>query len=312
MLWHLREVVCSGSREHFRYLLVWMAHAIQRPYEAPGVVVVLRSKIEGTGKTTVCNWLTDMFGGHALMLNTSDQLLGKFNAHLETLSLIVVNEPSWAGNRDDAAKLKSMITDPTLVIERKHGGVYQIPNILHFMFTTNAEWAIPAGAGARRFFLLDVATTKVGDRSYFEALYAEADNGGVEALMYILQRVRLDHFNPRAVPITDALREQQERSLSLEADWGLDLADRGCSQARGLGPSGTIAFGQPVDVRALYDDYVAYAASRRARAMSTEVFGKWLAKVGLDRHRTRTKRQRILLPPDEFAALIRKDAGIHS
>ncbi|GAC1575068.1 MAG: hypothetical protein NVS3B5_05850 [Sphingomicrobium sp.] len=43
----------------------------------------------------------------------------------------------------------------------------------------------------------------------------------------ILQRIKLDRVNLRSFPVTEALREQQERSLSFEAQWALDLADRG-------------------------------------------------------------------------------------
>ena len=79
---HLFAVVCGGNAEHFTYLLAWMAHLVQRPWEAPGVVIVLRSQREGTGKTTVLGWLSMMLGIHALMLSDPTQLLGRFNTHL--------------------------------------------------------------------------------------------------------------------------------------------------------------------------------------------------------------------------------------
>ena len=217
MLRHLRDVVCSGNRSHFRYLLAWMAHLVQRPWEAPGVVVVLRSAAEGSGKSSVGVWLAEMLGDHALVIAEPTHLLSKFNAHLQTRCLVVLNELHWAGDKDAASKFKSVVTDPYLTVERKHGGVYAVPNILHIMAATNAEWAVPAGHGARRWFVLDVDPARTRDHTYFKALYCEAEDGGIEALMYILQRFKLDSVNLRAVPVTEALREQQERSLSLEA-----------------------------------------------------------------------------------------------
>jgi hypothetical protein len=306
MLQHIRNIACGGDRQCFRYLMQWMAHVVQKPDEAAGVVVVLRGDEEGAGKTIIGFWLCEMLGDHGLMLNSPEQLIGKFNAHLETRSLVVVNEPSWAGDKDVAAKLKSMVTEPTLTVERKYGGVYSVRNNLHMMFTTNARWAVPAGARARRYFVLDIPKTRVGDHAYFTRLRAEADNGGIEALMHVLLNIKLDNFNVRDFPITEALREQQERSLSLEAEWALDLVDRHDS---GLQPHPLM--GGWVDSRKLYDDYVEYAQKRKGHHLPSNVFGRFLGKVGVQENRKHVGRGWDMPKAADFAKAIREDAGIH-
>lgn len=309
---HLYRVVCRSNRKHFRYLIRWMAHLVQHPGTAPGVVVVLRSRLEGTGKTTVGQWLCSMFGDNSMMLNTPAQLVGKFNAHLENKSLIVVNEPTWAGDKDAAAKLKSMVTDPTLTIERKHGGVYSVPNVLHYLFTTNADWAVPAGAGARRFFVLDVDPAKAGDADYFNALYAEADNGGIEALLHLLQRVSLVGFSPAVMPITEALREQQEMSLPLHAVWALDLVERADEPATVSHLNYSLGFNKLVSAAVLYGDYKGYVADRRGFPTTQVLFGRWLGELGLTRLHTAKARLWTMPSAEEFGRLVRKHAGIHA
>lgn len=304
---HLLKVICQGNLKLYRYLLGWMAHLIQRPDAAPGVVVVLRSLVEGVGKTTVVEWLCSMLGRHALMLNDPSQLLTKFNAHLEDKSFVGVNEPSWPGIKDAEAKLKSMITDAFITIERKHGGVYQVPNNLHFMFTTNAEWAVPAGSKARRYLVLDVDPSMAGNSGYFDALYHEAAAGGIEAMLHVLLSFRLDQFDIRSVPITEALKDQQERSLPMEAQWALDLIDR---DYKGLGGASNF-FGRKVTARLLYDDYEAYVRSRRRHPMSSVTFGKYLTRVGVDLQRTGSSRQRNMPTSEVFADLVRQAAGVH-
>ncbi len=79
---HLWVVVCRRDRKAFRYLLMWLAHAVQRPGTAPGTVIVLKSAAEGSGKSIVGGWMHSMFGPHATMLNDPEQLLGRFNAML--------------------------------------------------------------------------------------------------------------------------------------------------------------------------------------------------------------------------------------
>ena len=300
MLWHLRDVVCSGNREHFRYLLAWMAHYVQKPWEAPGVVVVLRSGAEGSGKSLVGVWLAEMLIDHALVIADLSRLLSKFNAHLETRCLVAINELQFSDNKEAASKFKSIVTDPYLTVERKHGGVYTVPNILHILAASNAEWVVPAGHRARRWFVLDVDQGWVGDHAYFDALRQEADNGGIEALMYFLQRFKLDRINLRAVPVTEALREQQERSLSLEAHWALDLADRG-----------GLWFGGPVDSRLLYNDYMSYAQARRRTPLHPNALGRFLTRLDVPLVHTNTGGRRIMPSAEAFTARVRKHAGIY-
>ncbi len=307
MAWHLHSVICRGDEGNFLYLLGWMAHLVQRPWEAPGVVVVLRSSREGTGKTTVIGWLAQMLGIHGLMLSEPTQLLGRFNSHLETLCFVGLNELGWAGDKDATAKLKSIITDPTITIERKHGGVYSVPNVLHIMASSNNDWVVPAGDRARRFFVLDVDPSRVGETAYFNALHAEAHNGGVAALMDYLLGFDLAKVNLRAVPVTDALREQQEISLPLQAQWALDLADRANEHSH----AGIVTFGQSQPIRTLYDDYCSFVRERRKQPIGCTAFGKWLTKIGLETERTSSHRLRILPTPTEFAQLIRKSAGMY-
>jgi hypothetical protein len=175
------------------------------------------------------------------------------------------------------------------------------------MATSNSDWIVPAGDGARRFFVLDVDPIRAGDHAYFNALHHEAQNGGIEAFMHFLLCSKLHTVNLRAVPVTDALREQQERSLPLHAQWALDLADR----AGDTGIVGAIIFDQTVHARALYEDYLAFVSSRRARPLDPGPFGRWLAKIGLQSDRTSSQRQRVLPSAREFARLVRKGAGVH-
>ncbi len=169
------------------------------------------------------------------------------------------------------------------------------------MAATNADWAVPAGHGARRWFVLDVDQGRIRDHAYFDALHREANNGGIEALMYILQRFNLDRVKLRAVPVTEALREQQERSLSLEAQWALDLADRGGVWFNGI-----------VESRHLYNDYKSYAQDRRVKPLASNALGRYLTRLKVPLDHASTGGRRAMPSADAFAARVRKDAGIHA
>jgi hypothetical protein len=93
---HLRESTCRNpddrtqgwerrAEQKFKDLLRWCAWAVQHPEQRADVVVVLKSPLEGTGKSTVGNVMATIFGTHGTIMDKSEDLLGKFNAQLERL-----------------------------------------------------------------------------------------------------------------------------------------------------------------------------------------------------------------------------------
>jgi len=87
-----------------------------------------------------------------------------------------------------------------------------VRNGLYVLMASNSEWVIPAGADARRYFVLEVADTVKQDTAYFGRLARQMREGGREALLHFLLTRDLSDFNIRAVPITEALQDQRARS----------------------------------------------------------------------------------------------------
>ena len=58
---HIKNIICSGNAEAYEYLLNWMAHLYQRPWEKPGVAVVVWGK-KRTGKGTVADAIRETIG----------------------------------------------------------------------------------------------------------------------------------------------------------------------------------------------------------------------------------------------------------
>jgi hypothetical protein len=58
-----------------------------------------------------------------------------------------------------------------------------------------------------------VSKERVGDFKYFDELNAELDNGGVQAMLYDLLRLRLGGWHPKMIYKTAALMEQKQHSL---------------------------------------------------------------------------------------------------
>jgi hypothetical protein len=212
---HLQDIVCDGDEKAFDYLIKWMAHAVQRTAELPGVAVVLMSQEKGTGKNTAIEYFGDIFGHHFLSLRQQQQLLGRFNAHLRDAIVVHGEELVWGGDKNAESALKGLITNPQQAVEAKYKDVMTIDSFIRLMMSSNSDWVVPATEDERRFFVLEVSSKRVGDHAYFMELQHERRNGGVAALLAYLQSLDLESFNVRAVPTTAALARQKKRSSPL-------------------------------------------------------------------------------------------------
>ena len=215
---HVKEIICAGDQTVYDYVLGWMAHAIQKPTELPGVALVLRGP-PGTGKGYFARHFGKIFGNHFKHLVHMDHLLGKFNAHLSSALVVFADEIVWGGNKREAGQLKGIITETRRMMEAKFKDPVIVNNYARFIFATNEDWAVPTGPKERRFCVLNVDESKAENHIYFDAINTEMRNGGLEAFMHILMTFDLSQFNVRRYPVTEGLLEQKQLSLPSVAQW---------------------------------------------------------------------------------------------
>jgi hypothetical protein len=225
-LTHVRENVCAGNEEHYRYLLGWMASAVQSPASPGHTAVVMRGK-QGTGKGVFAKTFGKLFGRHFMQVSDPKHLVGSFNAHLRDCVVLFGDEAFYAGDKKHESILKTLVTEEMVTIEAKGVDAVSSPNYVHLVMASNAEWVVPAGANERRFFLLDVAPTHLQDSTYFFNIQKELDAGGYEALLFMLRTYDLKSFNIRALPKTKGLMDQKMHSFVGEQDWWYQKLFRG-------------------------------------------------------------------------------------
>jgi Mesyanzhinovviridae DNA primase len=208
---HLRDNICSDDSEHSEYLLNWMAYAVQFPERQGEVAVVMRGK-EGVGKGVLAKEFGRLFGSHFRHIVHGNHLTGHFNAHLQQCSVLFADEAFFAGDRTHENVLKALITEETVLIEPKGVDSYSVNNCIHLMMSSNSDWVVPAGAEARRYFVVNVSDAEMQNHGYFAKITKQMENGGREALLFHLLNRDLSEFNVRKVPQTDALAEQKAHS----------------------------------------------------------------------------------------------------
>lgn len=223
---HLRDVVCSGNLDYYDYLIKWLAHMIQKPEEKPGVAVIIKGK-KGTGKDTPFEYVGRMFKNHYVTLSNQEQLVGKFNRHLENVLLLHMQEGYWAGSKAAEGALKYLITSEHVMIEPKGMNAFPVRSVLRLFISSNEKWVVPASEDERRYFVLDISNRRRGDHAYFEKLRHEMNNGGPSALLHYLLNLDLTGFQVRAVPDTVALAEQKVEGLKNVERWWINLLQQG-------------------------------------------------------------------------------------
>jgi hypothetical protein len=224
----VRDVICDHDRDKLRYVWGWMAHLFQRPHELPGTALVMRGG-EGIGKNTFAEALGRLVGAHFIVLNSINQVTGRFSGHLADTLLVYANEAIWGGDKQAEGPLRAMITDPYSPIEAKGKDIRTTVNYKRLIAASNSDWVVPRGKGDRRFVVLDVPDTHKEDREYFGAIKQELRAGGYAALMHELLTTPLKAFDPARIPasVRECGWDLAVRSANSMQRWWYDCIDRG-------------------------------------------------------------------------------------
>jgi hypothetical protein len=278
LLRHIWRIICKRDKIKFKYLMKWLAWAVQNPDRHAEVAIVLMSGAEGSGKSTLGQVLLDIFGRtHGLLVDDKQQLLGQFNSHLETTCFALCEEVLWAGDPRIADALKPRISASTIPIDEKYRHRRQVPNRLHIMFTTNHAWAISAGVQARRFFVVEVSDEVAQHKGWFEPLYRDLADGGTAEFLNLLLSLKLGSWHPREVPKTAELIEQQVLSAGSVEEWLLACVETDSIIGKDAYPAKQLATEH--STQALYESYREYTRQRSARVQPLVAFGRVLTKI---------------------------------
>jgi hypothetical protein len=223
---HLLLNVCGGNTTHFLWLVGWMAHLIQRPWEKPGVAVVLKGA-KGVGKTIVGEIMSELLKHHTVTVSQPRHLVGNFNAHLARAVLVLVEEAFWAGDRTAEGALKDQITGATIRVERKGFDVQELPSFHRYMITGNADWIVPATHDDRRYAVFNVSDARKEDHEYFGRMIMAMELGGYEGLLHHLKNFDLSLIDVRKAPRTEGLAQQKAENLHGVQAWWFDLLTEG-------------------------------------------------------------------------------------
>jgi hypothetical protein len=204
----------------------WFAQMLRFPRQVPGTVPVIIGQ-QGAGKTMLVNYFGQILGVRTyLSIASSKQLVGQFNQHLTTALLVQSEEALFAGDHQQRSILKSLITDPHRIVERKYTDARFAPNYLRFIFTSNESRAAAAEMGDRRYSIFDVADRKIPDDLVKRVLHEQA-NGGPAALHHHLTTMPYDPDLPRSNVKNAALTAMKAHNIPPHQSWWWSVLESG-------------------------------------------------------------------------------------
>ena len=273
---HTLKNICGGNKEHCAWVLGWLAHSIQKPWEKVRTCLVLRGD-EGVGKNMLVEQYGALLGPHFLSVSNPRYILSNFNAHLMNTLCVVLDEAVWAGNKDWDGMLKDLITNPHRMIEFKGREPYRVKNLTRVVILGNESWLVPAGRTSRRYAVFDVDNNRIQDDEWFGKMVGGLADGGYAHLLRFFLDYDLSGVNVNSAPLTAALMDQRLESLSPTQAWWLECLRAG----EIIDANGEKTWPDTMPTKLCHEALLRWARAQniRSRLPTDKMFGKELKKV---------------------------------
>lgn len=206
---HIREIICNGDLDLFKYILGWIASIIQNPAKKTEVALILYSKPNGSGKSFFFNILSKIINNSVSC--TMEKVVTKFNSLGCEKLLINLEEIEKGATNKSVETLKDMMTRSTMYLEKKGFEAVEIKDCTNYILCTNNINCLRIEEFDRRYVVCDVNCSKVGDFAYFEQLHNDLENLDIiEQLYNYFIRYDLSNFQIRKIH-KSALKEDMKQ-----------------------------------------------------------------------------------------------------
>ena len=226
---HFRDYIehLIPDKKDRREVLRWLATLIAKPERRIGYAMLLISVQHGTGKSTCATQiLRPLVGHHNYWAPQGNKLLSNFNSWSEGIRLAVFEDTNAGSSWDAYQKMKPLITEPYIEIERKGLDAYMQRNFVHVFITANSYAALKMENADRRW-LIPRVTEEKKDRQYWVELRRWLTDGGLENILHWAKTRPADFYIEEGAhaPETNAKQDIIQSSESAAKTMYLALAE---------------------------------------------------------------------------------------
>lgn len=229
-LWNkLLKSVSGNNSEQEKYLLNWLAHVIQKPFEIPGTAIIVTGD-KGVGKDTLFDFYSQYVIGNTYCQNytSTQQFWDKHDTGRMNKLFVKLEEAVGALNRQNDSAFKARITSTNQTYNPKGIGAITCDNFIRYLLTTNHVLSVKIEDNDRRFDFITASNELQGDHQFWmevrDKLFSKAGGAAVGAFLASLD---ITDFNPRILPKDEfkeaiAAAEKSSEQLFIEAWDGVE------------------------------------------------------------------------------------------
>lgn len=170
---HIEQIWAGGNLVASTYILDWMANIIQGRKNETALVLY---SAPGAGKNIITGLLCDIIGElYATPARDIESLTGKFNNLYANQMLVVIDEASnieggIANYHKTFDQMKNLITNHTIVLEKKGVDAVKMKDFTSYIITTNNRVSVKVEEGDRRYSMFHLPDTVKDNTEYFDKL----------------------------------------------------------------------------------------------------------------------------------------------
>lgn len=290
------SIMCDHQPDTLEEFEKWIAQMIQFP-DTKTHMPIFQSN-EGSGKGSFVQLMRKILGVSKVSLtaNPEEYVWGRFNNMMETTFLVFFDEISKQMTGSGIDKIKNLITEPTIQIQHKGKGAYEMKSFHRFAGLTNAwDGGMTINKGSRRFLMCKMSDEKKGVMEYWARFYSLLEN--TDALRGFYNHYKTMDVTRTLPPpkMTEFALELSKLSVDIPTLWVKDMvADAKLNKS-------TYLANNKNEFKIVNDEYVIELTGKRACEMLME----WCKDNGYSRYETTPIKLGVFLKTKKWAGLIK-------
>lgn len=195
----LLDFIFSEDKKFKKWFIQWLAYPIQHPGTKLNSCVLLHSNAHGTGKSFIGYIMGRVYGESNFVKIGQEHLHASHNGWMAGKQFIMGEEVTASDKRREAAKLRDLITQESVLINEKFQPHYNLRDCTNWFFTSNYADALFIETNDRRVAVHEI-TAKPKPMSFYDRIdhWINHEDGASHLLYHLMNEVSLEGFNPKA------------------------------------------------------------------------------------------------------------------